>query len=139
MDPLLVHILVFWWRAQGLDNSDPWILQTSLKGWMLLYLYCITYFHISNIEMFFLHLDFWAIQFIIQSKSQSVSLDNLGRPLSSVNVHRLFPNFQLQLGGYFSPPTRVPSIARWQYLLEHHMLVLFESTQSNINQLELII
>ena len=107
-----------------------------------MYLYHITYFHfishavittnrafnISNSQMFFLPLDFW--------ESQSVSLDSSGKSLSSENIHRLTPNFQLQLGGYLSPPSRVPPIAGLQYLLEHHMLVLFESTHSYINQLE---
>ena len=62
--------------------------------------------------MFFLCLDIWASQDIIRLESQSVSLDNSGKPLSSVNIQRLFPNFPLQLGGYLSPPTRLPAHCR---------------------------
>ena len=49
----------------------------------------------------------------------------------------MVPEFlQLHLEGYLSPPTRVPPIAGLCYLQEHHMLALFESTQSYINYLE---
>ena len=40
-------------------------------------------------------------------RSQSISLDNPGYPLSIVNVQRMSPNF-CNLRGYFSPPTRLP-------------------------------
>ena len=42
--------------------------------------------------------------------SQSVSLDNSGKPLSSLTP----TNLRLHLGGYLSPPTRVPPIAGLQ-------------------------
>ena len=77
--------------------------------------------------MLFLRLDFWASQYIFYLESQSVSLEDTGKPLSSVNISRLSLNI--------SPPTRVPPIAGLQYLLKHYMLVLFESTKSYINQL----
>ena len=41
----------------------------------------------------------------------------------------------LSLGGYLSPPQR-PPLAGLGYLLEHHALVLFQSTQFYINQLK---
>ena len=58
--------------------------------------------------------------------------------MSSVNVHILSPNFQLHLGGYLSPLVGVPPppIAGLLCLLEHHMLVLLESTKSHTNKLE---
>ena len=40
------------------------------------------------------------------------------------------------LCGYLSPPTRMTPIAGLQYLLEQNTLVLFESTQTYIKQLE---
>ena len=39
--------------------------------------------------MFFLRLDFWARQYIIGLESQSISLDDSGKPLSNVNVEPL--------------------------------------------------
>ena len=36
------------------------------------------------------------------------------------------------LSGYLSPPTRVPLITGWQYLLEYHTIVLFAKTQFSI-------
>ena len=68
-------------------------------------------------------------------ESQRVRFDNSVKPLSSVNVCRSSPNLQIHISGYFLPPTRMPPIAGLQYLLEHHTLALFESTQSFINQL----
>ena len=87
--------------------------------------------------MFFLCLDFWASQFIIQFESLSVSLDNSFKWLSSVNVSRSSPSFQLHLVGYFITTYKGSPIAGLPYLLEQHMFVLFESTQYFINQLEL--
>ena len=52
-------------------------------------------------------------------KGVGVSLDDSSKPLIILNVHRASPIF-----------------GRLQYLLEHHTLALFESTQSYINQLE---
>ena len=90
---------------------------------------------ILNIQILFL-LDFWATQYIISLQSQSLSLDNSGKPLSSVNACSLSPNLQLHLGGYLSLPKTVLPVAGLQYLLQHQTLVLFEATQSYINQLE---
>ena len=45
-------------------------------------------------------------KYIIQLESQSISLDDSGKPVSSVNFHRSSSNLQLHLGGYLSPPTR---------------------------------
>ena len=59
-----------------------------------------------------------------------MNLNDLSKPL-------IISKFlQLHLSGYLSPLTRVSPIAGLWYLLEHHMLVLFESIQSYINQLE---
>ena len=46
-----------------------------------------------------------------------------------ISILRLLFLKILLLDGYLSPPTRVPPIAALQHLLEHHLLVLFESTQ----------
>ena len=54
---------------------------------------------ISNIQMFFLRLDY-----IIRLEI-SVSLDDSGKPLGIVNVCRVSPNF-CDLLGYLSPPTK---------------------------------
>ena len=43
-------------------------------------------------------------------RSQSISLDDSGIPLSIVNIDRASPNF-CNLSGYLSPPTRLPPIA----------------------------
>ena len=48
-------------------------------------------------------------------RSQSISLDDSGIPLSIVNVRRGSPNF-CNLRGYLSPPTRLPPIAGSQLL-----------------------
>ena len=48
-------------------------------------------------------------------RSQSISLDDSGIPLSIVNVRRASPNF-CNLSGYLSPPTRLPPIAGSQLL-----------------------
>ena len=50
---------------------------------------------ISQCQIFFRCLDFSTSQYIIWLESQSVSLDDSGKPLSNVNVHRLSPNLQL--------------------------------------------
>ena len=65
--------------------------------------------------MFILRLDFWASQYIIRLESQSLSLDDLGKPLSSVNISRPSPNF-CNWSGYSSLPTRLPPIAGLQTL-----------------------
>ena len=48
-------------------------------------------------------------------RSQSISLNDSGNPLNIVNILRGSPNF-CNLSGYFSPPTRLPPIARSQTL-----------------------
>ena len=70
---------------------------------------------ILNIQMFFLHHDFWASQYIIRLESQIICFYDSGTPLSNVNVCRASPKF-CNLSGYLSPPTRLPLIAGSQLL-----------------------
>ena len=79
---------------------------------------------ILNNQMVFLRLDFWASQ-RVRAYIMTIQVN-----------HWAAWTLQLHLGGYFSPPTRVPPITGLQYLLEHHRLVFFEWTQPFINQME---
>ena len=65
--------------------------------------------------MFFLRLDFWASQYIIQFKSQNASLNNSGKQLSSVSICEVSPNF-CNVCDHLSPLTRLSQIARSQTL-----------------------
>ena len=69
------------------------------------------------------------------SSGQSVSLDDSGKPLGSLNVHRLSPNLAVSLRWLFitiykdAPNCRLPVLTRTPHAL------LFESTESYTNQL----
>ena len=60
--------------------------------------------------------------------SQSISLNNLGCPLSIVNVHRASPNVCI-LSSYLSPPTRLPPIEDSQTLARAIVSLYYLITQ----------